>query len=377
MLSTNSITAGKSLIKNMRLYFKLFFKYVFFYFLIIYSIKAGDVIEKLEEIEKKLENNEIIKTNLKNKQNKIDLSIKKIENLLKKNKNKIKIQFSKKQKKQLEINNYVRNRESLEQNLVLLNTIKKNVIEAFLKDSFVDNKNLELDNLLVNIYNNIDKKIYLNKTELRQINDFLIISEEELKKIELKLADINSNFLEKSDLETSLQGENIITMIQRKEKELESAAIGKKALELKKLIESLKKNSQKPRKNKNKKNYNLTKIEDILPIKLKNIQKMRTDRAKKGIFLTLKKKSFLTAPHDGLVVYSDSFKGYGNMVILDLGNNYHIIYSGLTSIMCSVGDWVNAGNILGEIELKYKKNEVYLEVRFKGKTVNPAGWIKS
>ena len=69
MLSTNSITAGKSLIKNMRLYFKLFFKYVFFYFLIIYSIKAGDVIEKLEELEKKLENNEIIETNLKNKQN--------------------------------------------------------------------------------------------------------------------------------------------------------------------------------------------------------------------------------------------------------------------------------------------------------------------
>ena len=39
--------------------------------------------------------------------------------------------------------------------------------------------------------------------------------------------------------------------------------------------------------------------------------------------------------------------------------------------MCSVGDWVNAGRILGEIELEYK-NEVYLEVRFKGKTINPA-----
>ena len=114
-----------------------------------------------------------------------------------------------------------------------------------------------------------------------------------------------------------------------------------------------------------------------MPTKLKNIQKMRTDRAKKGIFLTLKKKKLLTTPSDGLVVYADSFKGYGNMVILDLGNNYHIIYSGLTSIMCAVGDWVNAGNILGEVELKYKNNEVYLEVRFKGKTVNPASWIKS
>ena len=45
--------------------------------------------------------------------------------------------------------------------------------------------------------------------------------------------------------------------------------------------------------------------------------------------------------------------------------------------MCSVGDWVNAGKILGEIELEFKNIEVYLEVRFKGKTINPANWIKS
>ena len=31
--------------------------------------------------------------------------------------------------------------------------------------------------------------------------------------------------------------------------------------------------------------------------------------------------------------------------------------------MCEVGDWLKAGNILGEIEMKYKINEVYLEVK--------------
>ena len=45
--------------------------------------------------------------------------------------------------------------------------------------------------------------------------------------------------------------------------------------------------------------------------------------------------------------------------------------------MCAVGDWIDTGKIWGEIELKYKTNEVYLEVRFKGKTVNPTSWIKS
>ena len=112
-------------------------------------------------------------------------------------------------------------------------------------------------------------------------------------------------------------------------------------------------------------------------MKLKNIEKMRTDRSKKGILLTLRDKSFLTTPREGLVVYADSFKGYGNMIILDLGNNYHLIYSGFTSIMCSVGDWLNTGNILGQIETTDKKREMYLEVRFKGKTINPSSWIKS
>ena len=151
-----------------------------------------------------------------------------------------------------------------------------------------------------------------------------------------------------------MQGENLITLIQKKEKELEGIEISQKAKELKKLLEKLKKTSKKLSRKKVTQEYNLKKIENILPINLKNIEKIRTDSSKKGILLTLKEKSFLTTPRDGLVVYADSFKGYGNMIILDLGNNYHIIYSGLTNIMCSVGDWLNTGNILGEIEMKIK-----------------------
>ena len=143
------------------------------------------------------------------------------------------------------------------------------------------------------------------------------------------------------------------------------------------MIESLRKTSKNLSRKKTAQEYNLKKIENILPINLKNIEKIRTDSAKKGIVLTLKQKSFLTTPKDGLVVYADSFKGYGNMIILDLGNNYHIIYSGLTNIMCVVGDWLNAGSILGKIEMEYKVNEVYLEVRFKGKTLDPSSWLKS
>ena len=203
------------------------------------------------------------------------------------------------------------------------------------------------------------------------------MQEESLAKLENKLAITNKQFLESSDVETTLQGENLITLIQKKEKELEGIEINQKAKELKKLLEKLKKTTKNLSRKKVSQEYNLQKIENILPINLKNIEKIRTDTSKKGILLTLKEKSFLTTPRDGLVVYADSFKGYGNMIILDLGNNYHIIYSGLTNIMCSVGDWLNTGNILGEIEMKDTINEVYLEVRFKGKTLDPSSWLKS
>ena len=64
--------------------------------------------------------------------------------------------------------------------------------------------------------------------------------------------------------------------------------------ELKKLLEKLKKKSKKLSRKKVTQEYNIKKIENILPINLKNIEKIRTDSSKKGILLTLKKKSFLT-----------------------------------------------------------------------------------
>ena len=108
-----------------------------------------------------------------------------------------------------------------------------------------------------------------------------------------------------------------------------------------------------------------------------SIEKIRTDRLKTGILLTLKKDSLIKAPRDGLVVYADVFKGYGKMVILDLGNNYHLIFSGLSNIICKTGEWIEKGGILGDMGINMNKNDLYMEVRFKGKTVSPNSWKNS
>ena len=283
----------------------------------------------------------------------------------------------------MEIDKNKNYKKKLEQNLYTLTNSRNKIIYDFIKDNNVKfletelEEKIDINAVLINIYKNILRKVEIYNKKLIEVNILINLNQKALVQLERKLENINKNVLENINIETTLQGESLITAIQKKEKELENLEITQKAKELKKLIESLRKTSKNLSRKKTFQQYNLKKIENILPINLKNIEKIRTDSAKKGIVLTLKQKSFLTTPKDGLVVYADSFKGYGNMIILDLGNNYHIIYSGLTNIMCAIGDWLNAGSILGKIEMEYKVNEVYLEVRFKGKTLDPSSWLKS
>ena len=63
------------------------------------------------------------------------------------------------------------------------------------------------------------------------------------------------------------------------------------------------------------------------------------------------------------------------MVILDLGNGYHLILSGLRNIYCKIGDWLEKGMILGDINTS-NNNNLYMEFRFKGKTISPNNWAK-
>ena len=58
---------------------------------------------------------------------------------------------------------------------------------------------------------------------------------------------------------------------------------------------------------------------------------IKTAKLKTGVLLSIKNDTTLKAPKNSLVVYADFFRGYGNMVILDLGNGYHLILSGLIS----------------------------------------------
>ena len=114
------------------------------------------------------------------------------------------------------------------------------------------------------------------------------------------------------------------------------------------------------------------KLTDILPVNQPLIKDINTAKLKTGVLLSIKNDTTLKAPKNSLVVYADFFKGYGKMIILDLGSDYHLILSGVSNILCNTGDWLEKGMILGDINDNNKN--FYMEFRFKGKTISPDKW---
>ncbi|MDP9361021.1 MAG: peptidoglycan DD-metalloendopeptidase family protein [Acidobacteriota bacterium] len=80
----------------------------------------------------------------------------------------------------------------------------------------------------------------------------------------------------------------------------------------------------------------------------------------------------------GTVLFSQWFKGYGNLVILDHGNRVFSLYGNLKSPAVAVGDRVNAGQALagaGESEDAHS-GFLYFEVRQDNKPEDPQKWLR-
>lgn len=80
----------------------------------------------------------------------------------------------------------------------------------------------------------------------------------------------------------------------------------------------------------------------------------------------------------GRVVYSDWFKGYGLLLIIDHGSGYHSLYGNLSEIFLNTGDILIAGTVVGNIGRSSLLNSpaLYFEIRYKGKPVDPMEWLK-
>jgi len=80
----------------------------------------------------------------------------------------------------------------------------------------------------------------------------------------------------------------------------------------------------------------------------------------------------------GTVLFSQWFKGYGNLIILDHGNRVVSLYGNLKSPAVAVGDHVRAGQAIagvGEAE-EAQAGYLYFEIRQDNKPDDPRKWLR-
>jgi murein DD-endopeptidase MepM/ murein hydrolase activator NlpD len=79
----------------------------------------------------------------------------------------------------------------------------------------------------------------------------------------------------------------------------------------------------------------------------------------------------------GLVVYAQSFEGYGKLVMVDHGVGYHTLYAHLSELSVSQGDTVSRGGAIGKSGDTGSLDgpKLYFELRKDGRPIDPGPWF--
>jgi septal ring factor EnvC (AmiA/AmiB activator) len=79
----------------------------------------------------------------------------------------------------------------------------------------------------------------------------------------------------------------------------------------------------------------------------------------------------------GRVVFADWLRGFGNLIILDHGDEYLTVYGNNETLYKGVGDRVAAGDAIAAVGSSGGNAEtgLYFELRFQGQTLDPLKWL--
>jgi len=94
-----------------------------------------------------------------------------------------------------------------------------------------------------------------------------------------------------------------------------------------------------------------------------------------GIEIAIAPGTAIHAVADGKVVYSDWFRGYGNLLILSHAGGFHTLYAQVAKIDKSLGEQVKSGDIVATSGLD-GRDSIYFEIRRNGVPVNPLSWLR-
>lgn len=105
-------------------------------------------------------------------------------------------------------------------------------------------------------------------------------------------------------------------------------------------------------------------------------QALDTGLARKGIEIETRAGAQVVASHDGRVAFAGPFRGYGLLLIIEHGDGYHTLLSGMAEIAGLIGQSVVAGEPVGVMgRPDGAKPVLYLELRRGGQPINPLPWL--
>jgi septal ring factor EnvC (AmiA/AmiB activator) len=110
-----------------------------------------------------------------------------------------------------------------------------------------------------------------------------------------------------------------------------------------------------------------------------------TGHSLQGIMLETNAGALVTTPADGWIVYAGSFRSYGQMIILNAGDGYHIVLAGMENVSVRPGQFVVAGEPVAAmgakrvasaaaLALETDRPTLYIEFRKDGKPVDSRPW---
>ncbi len=97
----------------------------------------------------------------------------------------------------------------------------------------------------------------------------------------------------------------------------------------------------------------------------------------KGVLILAPEGAEVRAVAPGRVVFADWMRGFGNLLILDHGENYLTIYGYNEALLRRVGETVHAGDVIATVGATggADTSGLYFEIRHEGKPFDPLTWV--
>lgn len=112
-----------------------------------------------------------------------------------------------------------------------------------------------------------------------------------------------------------------------------------------------------------------------------------------GITISTRPDAQIVAPFDGKVSYAGPFRHYGQLLIISVGEGYHVLLAGMARIDCTVGQNILAGEPVGTMGPPSARDDqaaqdrlaareetdrgpaLYIEFRKDGDPIDPGPWL--